>query len=249
MEAAAQNITKVNLELGGKAPAIVTKNADLDLAAQNIAASRLANNGQACTNAERAYVHESVADELIEKLRVIFESKKMGDPRTDKEISVGPLVNQERLETVDEMVQEAIKGGAEVVTGGKPAEMDEGFFYEPTILTNVTHQSNIMSDEIFGPVIPISTFKTLDEAIEKANDTVYGLSSSVYTEDLNEAMRVVNEMKFGETFVNRENFEAVQGYHAGMRQSGLGGADGKHGMEDFLVTQAVYMQYKTDDNQ
>ncbi len=249
MEAAAQNITKVNLELGGKAPAIVTKNADLDLAAQNIAASRLANNGQACTNAERTYVHESVADELIEKLRVIFESKKMGDPRTDKEISVGPLVNQERLETVDEMVQEAIKGGAEVVTGGKPAEMDEGFFYEPTILTNVTHQSNIMSDEIFGPVIPISTFKTLDEAIEKANDTVYGLSSSVYTEDLNEAMRVVNEMKFGETFVNRENFEAVQGYHAGMRQSGLGGADGKHGMEDFLVTQAVYMQYKTDDNQ
>lgn len=89
-------------------------------------------------------------------------------------------------------------------------------------------------------------FTKIIDAIEKANDTDYGLSSSVYTNDLNEAMRAVNEMKFGETFVNRENFEAVQGYHAGMRQSGLGGTDGKHGLEDFLVTQIVYMQYKND---
>lgn len=246
MEAAAQNITKVNLELGGKAPAIVTQNADLDLAAVAITTSRLANGGQACTNAERVYVHESVAEALTEKLIRAFESKKLGNPRKDKDVEVGPLISEDRLETVEEMVQEAVKEGATVATGGERPDFGGGFFYKPTILTNVKHDSAIIRDEIFGPVLPVTTFKTLDEAIEKANDTVYGLSSSVYTNDLNEAMRVVNEMKFGETYVNRENFEAIQGYHAGMRQSGLGGADGKHGMEDFLATQVVYMQYKND---
>lgn len=246
MEAAARNITKVNLELGGKAPAIVTENADLDIAAEAIVTSRLANNGQACTNAERLYVHESVAEKLTDKLTKAFRAKKLGNPREDKNAEVGPLINQDRLETVENMVQTAVEEGAEIAAGGKRADIENGYFYEPTILTGVSHDSKIIRDEIFGPVLPIATFSTLDEAIEKANDTEYGLSSSVYTDDLNEAMRVVNEMKFGETYVNRENFEAVQGYHAGMRQSGLGGTDGKHGVEDFLVTQAVYMQYKKD---
>lgn len=246
MEAAAQNITKVNLELGGKAPAIVTENADLDLAAEAIVTSRLANNGQACTNAERLYVHDSVAEALTEKLVKAFELKELGDPREDKEADVGPLINQGRLETVEDMVKEAVDQGAEVATGGERANIENGYFYKPTILTNVTQESKVVQEEIFGPVLPVTTFSTLDEAIEKANDTDYGLSSSVYTEELNEAMRVVNEMKFGETYVNRENFEAVQGYHAGMRQSGLGGTDGRHGVEDFLVTQAVYMQYKNN---
>lgn len=246
MEAAAQNITKVNLELGGKAPAIVTQNADLDLAAEAITTSRLANAGQACTNAERLYVHESVAEALTEKLVKAFESKVLGNPRENKDVEVGPLISQDRLETVESMVKQAVEQGAVVAAGGERPDFESGFFYKPTILTNVSHDSDIIREEVFGPVLPITTFKTLDEAIEKANDTIYGLSSSVYTDDLNEAMRVVNEMKFGETYVNRENFEAVQGYHAGMRQSGLGGADGKHGMEDFLATQVVYMQYKND---
>lgn len=243
MEAAAQNITKVNLELGGKAPAIVTQHADLDLAAKAITTSRLANGGQACTNAERLYVHESVAEELSQKLIQAFEATKLGDPRESKDVTMGPLISQDRLETVEGMVKDAVSQGATVATGGERADL-AGFFYKPTILTNVTHDSDIMREEIFGPVLPMTTFTTIEEAIEMANDTVYGLSSSIYTDDLNEAMRVVNEMKFGETYVNRENFEAVQGYHAGMRQSGLGGADGKHGMEDFLATQVVYMQYK-----
>ncbi|OZU88003.1 aldehyde dehydrogenase [Virgibacillus indicus] len=246
MEAAAQNITKVNLELGGKAPAIVTRNADMDVAVENIVTSRLANNGQACTNAERIYVHEAIADRFIERLKESFESKTIDDPRKNKNADIGPLISSERLEAVEEMVKKAKENGAEVVTGGERAANENGYFYKPTILTNVTHESDIMQEEIFGPVIPIDTFKTLDEAIEKGNDTVYGLSSSVYTDDMNEAMRVVNELKFGETYVNRENFEAVQGYHAGMRKSGLGGTDGKHGVEDFLVTQVVYMQYKKD---
>ena len=246
MEAAAQNITKVNLELGGKAPAIVSKHADIDLAVNALVTSRLANNGQACTNAERVYVHSSVAEELTDKLAAAFKEKKLGNPREDKDVEVGPLINEDRLNTVAEMVDEAVADGAKAVTGGKKADMEKGFFYQPTILTNVTHDSKIMRDEIFGPVLPIATFETIDEAIDMANDTIYGLSSSLYTDDMNETMKVINEMKFGETYVNRENFEAVQGYHAGMRQSGLGGTDGKHGVEDFLVTQVVYMQYKNE---
>ena len=185
-------------------------------------------------------------EKLTDKLTKAFRAKKLGNPREDKNAEVGPLINQDRLETVENMVQTAVEEGARIAAGGKRADIENGYFYEPTILTGVSHDSKIIRDEIFGPVLPIATFSTLDEAIEKANETEYVLSSSVYTDDLNEAMRVVNEMKFGETYVNRENFEAVQGYHAGMRQSGLGGTDGKHGVEDFLVTQAVYMQYKKD---
>ncbi|WP_181350808.1 aldehyde dehydrogenase [Thalassobacillus sp. CUG 92003] len=246
MEAAAQNITKVNLELGGKAPAIVTAHADLDVAAENITISRLANNGQACTNAERVYVHESVAEDLIDKLKAQFENKSIDNPRESTDADIGPLVSQDRLETVDSMVKNAVSAGAEVVTGGEPADVETGYFYKPTILQNVTQEMEVIQDEIFGPVIPVTTFSDLNEAIDKGNDTEYGLSSSVYSEDMNEIMRVTNELRFGETFVNRENFEAVQGYHAGMRKSGLGGTDGRHGMEDFLATQVVYMQYKND---
>ncbi|PAD33709.1 aldehyde dehydrogenase [Terribacillus saccharophilus] len=244
MEAAAQNITKVNLELGGKAPAIVTANADLDLAVEQIKASRLLNNGQTCTNAERVYVHESVAETFTEKLKQSFEGVSYGDPAKDHNVELGPLVSKDRLETVEEMVAAAKEEGANCIIGGKRPDAESGYFYEPTILTNVQHDSSIIKDEIFGPVVPVVTFTNLEEAIEMGNDTDYGLSSSIYTENLNEAMKVINELKFGETYVNRENMEAVQGYHAGIRKSGLGGTDGKYGIEDFLITQAVYMQYK-----
>ncbi|MGP1907027.1 aldehyde dehydrogenase [Metabacillus sp. JX24] len=242
MEAAAKNITKVNLELGGKAPAIVTKHANLDTAVKSIKTSRITNSGQACTNAERVYVHEDVAEEFIEKMTQAMKDTKVGMP-ADRESEMGPLVSMDRLETVEKMVQNAVAGGAKILTGGKRAEMTSGFFYEPTVITNVSQDSEIIQEEIFGPVLPIMTYKTLDEAIELANDSDYGLSSSIYTDNVHEAMRAANELKFGETFINRENFEAIQGYHAGLRKSGLGGADGKHGIEDFTVTHAVYMQY------
>lgn len=218
----------------------------MDLAVENIVTSRLANNGQACTNAERVYVHEDIADTFVDKLKESFESKTIDNPRENRNADVGPLISHDRLKTVEDMVNKAKENGAKVVAGGEPADLEKGYFYKPTVLTNVDHDSTIMQEEIFGPVIPIATFKTLDEAIDKGNDTVYGLSSSVYTDDMNEAMRVVNELKFGETYVNHENFEAVQGYHAGIRKSGLGGTDGKHGLEDFLVTQVVYMQYNNN---
>ncbi|MFC4735431.1 aldehyde dehydrogenase [Bacillus daqingensis] len=244
MEAAAQNITKVNLELGGKAPAIVTKHADLDTAVKNITKSRIINAGQACTNAERVYVHEDVAEEFTNKITEEMKQVTFGDPLQDKSLDMGPLVSEDRLKEVDEMVQGAVKAGASILTGGKRADTEKGFFYEPTVISNATQDMEIIQEEIFGPVLPIVTFTEIEEVIDKANDSDYGLSSSIFTENYNEAMQLTNGLRFGETFVNRENFEAVQGYHAGFRKSGIGGTDGKHGLGDFLSTQVVYMQYK-----
>jgi lactaldehyde dehydrogenase / glycolaldehyde dehydrogenase len=139
-----------------------------------------------------------------------------------------------------------VKEGAEVLTGGRPADTEKGYFYEPTVIGGAEQNMKIIQEEIFGPVIPIVTFENVDEVIRMANDSDYGLSSSLYTENYHEAMKISNSLRYGETFVNRENFEAVQGYHAGFRKSGIGGTDGRHGLEDFLSTQVVYMQYKDD---
>ncbi|WP_082386247.1 aldehyde dehydrogenase [Rossellomorea vietnamensis] len=245
MEAASKSITKVNLELGGKAPAIVTKHANIDLAVEKIKTSRITNSGQACTNAERVYVHEDVAEEFISKMTEAMRNTTVGDP-TNRDNEIGPLVNKDRLETVTEMVDTAVESGARVLTGGKPVNIEKGFYYEPTILVDVKQEMDIIQEEIFGPVLPIMTYKDFDEVIELANDTEYGLSSSIFSENLHEIMRAANELRYGETFVNRENFEAINGFHAGRGQSGIGGADGKHGLNEYLETHVVYLEY--DEN-
>jgi lactaldehyde dehydrogenase/glycolaldehyde dehydrogenase len=242
MHAAADNVTKVSLELGGKAPAIVMPDADLELAVNAIHGSRVINTGQVCNCAERCYVHESVADEFIERFVAKMESTVVGDP-ADRQVGMGPLVSKRQRELVDGAVQRAVSEGAKLATGGHSYSDRPGFFYEPTVLTGCAQKSDIMQEEIFGPVLPITTFKTLDEAIEMANDCQYGLTSSIYTHDIDVMMRAANEIRFGETYVNRENFEAMQGFHAGFRKSGIGGADGKHGLEEYLQTHVVYVDY------
>ncbi|MBP2658457.1 MAG: hypothetical protein H6Q69_1489 [Firmicutes bacterium] len=243
MRAAAENVTKVSLELGGKAPAIVMADADLDLAVKSICASRIINTGQVCNCAERVYVHESVAEQFIAKMTVAMRNVKYGSPLEDETIDMGPLVSKQQLEQVEASVAKAIKDGATLVVGGKRADRGVGFYFEPTVLINCKQSTDIMQKETFGPVLPIATFKDLDEAIELANDSDFGLTSSIYTQNIDVAMRACKEIKFGETYVNRENFEAMQGFHAGWRKSGIGGADGKHGLEEYLQTHVVYMQY------
>lgn len=243
MRAAAENVTKVSLELGGKAPAIVMADADLDLAVKSICDSRIINSGQVCNCAERVYVHQSIADQFVAKMTVAMQNVKYGNPLVDADIDMGPLVSKQQLEQVEASVQQAIKDGATLVVGGKRANREVGFYYEPTLLTNCKQSTDIMQKETFGPVLPVATFKDLDEAIELANDSEFGLTSSIYTQSLDVAMRACKEIKFGETYVNRENFEAMQGFHAGWRKSGIGGADGKHGLEEYLQTHVVYMQY------
>ena len=156
---------------------------------------------------------------------------------------MGPLINEAAITHVQALVDSALKAGAKLTTGGKRASRSDGFYYEPTVLVDVKQEMGVIQEEIFGPVLPIMTFDTLDEVIGLANDCQYGLTSSIYTQNLDVAMRACKEIKFGETYINRENFEAMQGFHAGWRKSGIGGADGKHGLEEFLQTKVVYLQY------
>ena len=242
MASAAKNITKVNLELGGKAPAIVMSDADIDKSVTAIKASRVINSGQVCNCAERVYVQRSVVGPFVDKLTAAMKSTHYGDPLADESVEYGPLINEAGFRKVERLVGSAVQAGATVVTGGKRGEGANGFYYEPTVITGVKQEMEIVRKEIFGPVVPIVEFADLDEAIAYANDSDYGLTSSVYTRDLNVALRACREIRFGETYINRENFEAMQGFHAGWRKSGIGGADGKHGLYEFMQTHVVYVQ-------
>ncbi|MFF2909804.1 aldehyde dehydrogenase [Paenibacillus sp. NPDC057934] len=247
MQAAAENIIKVSLELGGKAPAIVMDDADLDLAVKAIVDSRVINTGQVCNCAERVYVHEKIKDEFTFRLVEAMSAVKYGDPLKDKDIHMGPLINKAAQESVQQKVDRAVEEGAKIALGGSKVE-GSGSFFEPTVITDATNDMEIVQEEIFGPVIPIISFANLDEAITLANDSEFGLTSSLYTQNLNVAMKVIKRLKYGETYINRENFEAMQGFHAGWRKSGIGGADGKHGLNEYLQTHVVYLQYDKSIN-
>ena len=242
MEAAAENIIKVSLELGGKAPAIVMDDADLELAVKAVVDSRVINTGQVCNCAERVYVHESIQEAFTARLVEAMKAVKFGDPLKQNDIQMGPLINKEAQDAVQQKVDRAVEQGAKVVCGGNKVP-GTGSFYEPTVITGATNEMEIVQEEIFGPVIPVITFSTLDEAIDLANDSEFGLTSSLYTRNLNVAMKAIKRLKYGETYINRENFEAMQGFHAGWRKSGIGGADGRHGLNEYLQTQVVYLQY------
>ena len=242
MAAAAANITKVNLELGGKAPAIVMADADLELAARAITDSRVINSGQVCNCAERVYVRRGVADEFVDRLAAAMRRARFGDPLVDESVDYGPLINEAGYRKVDGLVQRARAEGATLVTGGRRGAGDGGYFYEPTVLSGCRQDMDIVRRETFGPVIPVVTFDELEQAIAWANDSDYGLTSSIYTRSLDVALKACREIRFGETYINRENFEAMQGFHAGWRKSGIGGADGKHGLYEFTQTHVVYMQ-------
>jgi lactaldehyde dehydrogenase/glycolaldehyde dehydrogenase len=146
---------------------------------------------------------------------------------------------------VDAAVKRGISDGCQLLLGGAIDESKMGYHYQPTLLSDCPQKSAIMQEEVFGPVLPVATFSTLDEALSLANDCEYGLTSSIFTRDLSAAMRAANELKFGETYVNREHFEAMQGFHAGWRKSGIGGADGPHGFDEYTQTRAVYLNHDT----
>jgi lactaldehyde dehydrogenase/glycolaldehyde dehydrogenase len=238
----ADKVMKTSLELGGKAPALVFPDANIDLAVDRVAASRLIFSGQVCNCAERAYVHEDIYDEFISKLKANFEATAYGDPKDPASV-YSSQVSKDQLDKIAAMVDRAKAQGAEVVTGGNIADKGTGYFFEPTIITGAKQEDEIVQQEIFGPVLPVLKWSDYDEVIEAANDCEYGLTSSVFATDVSTVMQAIKDLDFGETYVNREHFEGLQGFHAGWRKSGIGGADGKHGLYEYLQSQVTYLRY------
>lgn len=241
-EHAAQTVKKVNLELGGNAPVIVTPHADIDKAVDYIVAARINNAGQVCTCPERIFVHEDVHDEFIEKVSNKMSQLTVGDP-LDENSDYGAIINQTQLNSIHEKVETAVKNGAKLVLGGQKLQRD-GFFYEPTVLDHVNPEDSVFKEEIFGPVLAVTTYNDFNQVIDDANDTNAGLSSYIFSENFKDVMTASERLKFGEVYANCEAEEVVNGYHAGWRESGLGGADGIHGFEEYYNTTVSYLRYQ-----
>jgi lactaldehyde dehydrogenase/glycolaldehyde dehydrogenase len=244
MADASANLTRVSLELGGKAPAIVWHDADLPRAVSALTAARFGNSGQICTCAERLLVHESVFDEFVSRYTAAAAALRVGDPMSD--VDLGPLVSRAQYDKTLAAVERAKADGASVtVGGGRPngAEFERGYWVQPTVLVNVDPGMAIMREEVFGPVMPIGSISSYDEAFDVANDSRYGLSAFVFTADYRAAMRAAHELDFGELYINRANGEQVQAHHTGHKESGLGGEDGKHGVLRYTQIRSVYHNY------
>ena len=244
MARAARNLTRVALELGGKAPAIVWKDADLDLAVEAIVEARHANSGQVCTSAERVLVHRGVVDEFTDRYVAAVGRLRLGDPRGD--VDMGPLVSAAQLAKTDEALALARDEGASVVAGGARPGGDAfalGYWSAPTVLRDVTPGMRIMIDETFGPITPILAVDSLEEAVRVANDSRYGLSAYIFSESYPAVMETVDALQFGEIYVNRTLGESIHAHHAGYKESGIGGEDGKWGLLRYSQIKTVYHHY------
>src|SRR6202166_2199052 len=234
---AADNILKPAMELGGNAPFLVFEDADIDAAIDGAMIAKMRNMGEACTAANRFYVHEKVHDEFAKKLTNKMKALKMGNGLDDG-INLGPLVNKEGRDKVIELVYDAVKKGAKILIGGKTPD-GPGFFYPATVLTNVSNDSKMLNEEIFGPVASIQTFKTEDEAIKRANDTEYGLVAYLFTKDLSRGLRVSEKLDFGMIGLNRGLVSDPAAPFGGVKQSGLGREGAHEGLMEFMETQYI----------
>ncbi len=243
---AAQNLTHVQLELGGKAPFIVFEDADIDAAVDAALHSRFDNCGQVCTCNERMYIHESIYDAFMKKFLAKVADIKVGDPMLEG-TDMGPKVNASELKHMEHLVEVSLKEGATLAAGGKRpegTEFEKGYWFEPTVLTDVTQEMTIVHEESFGPILPVLKFKTFEEVIAYANDCEYGLAAMVFTNDMNTIMKCNDELEYGEIYVNRGHGEQHQGFHNGYKLSGSGGEDGKYGFEQYMEKKTFYIRHK-----
>ena len=237
LKEAADQVVNCSMELGGNAPFVVLDDADLDAAVDGAMVAKMRNGGEACTAANRFFVHADVAEEFSRKLADRMGAMRLG-PGTADDTEVGPLVNEEAAAKVDELVQGAVSAGGTVVVGGSRPDRP-GFYYDPTVLTDVPPSAAILREEIFGPVAPIVTFTDEDEAIRLANDTEYGLVSYVYTRDLARGLRVSEKLDSGMVGLNRGLVSDPAAPFGGTKQSGLGREGGHEGMLDYLESKYV----------
>jgi succinate-semialdehyde dehydrogenase/glutarate-semialdehyde dehydrogenase len=237
LHSAADNVLNTAMELGGNAPFIVFEDADIDAAIDGAMIAKMRNMGEACTAANRFYVHEKVSDEFTKKLTAKMAALKMGNGLDDG-VSLGPLVNAEGRDKVVELVDDAVGKGAKVLTGGKTPS-GPGHFYPPTVLDNVPDGAKMLNEEIFGPVAAIQTFKSEDEVIKRSNDTEYGLVAYLYTRDIGRGMRVSEKLDFGMIGLNRGLVSDPASPFGGMKQSGIGREGAHEGLMEFLETQYI----------
>ncbi len=235
MAKAAVTVKKVSLELGGLAPAIVMEDCDLDKAADGVIATKFRNAGQTCVCANRVYVQESIAGEFTEKLIERVRRLKTGNG-LEEGTKIGPLIDERAVAKVERHVADAVKKGAVAVTGGRRAE---GLVYEPTVLTGVTDEMVCMHEETFGPVVPLATFKTEEEAVRRANDTIYGLAAYLFTENLSRGIRMSEQLEYGIVGLNDGAPSTPQAPFGGFKQSGLGREGGRQGIEEFVEVKYI----------
>jgi succinate-semialdehyde dehydrogenase/glutarate-semialdehyde dehydrogenase len=237
VEQSAEQLLRVSMELGGNAPFLVFEDADLDRAVDGAMLAKMRNIGEACTAANRFYVHEEVAAEFGHRFAERMGSLRLGRG-TDEGVEVGPMIDAKARAGVAELVEEARRGGAKVLTGGS-AVAGEGYFFEPTVLTGVATDARMMREEIFGPVAPIATFRTEEEAVELANSTEYGLASYVFTSDLSRVIRVTEALEYGMIGINQGVISNPAAPFGGVKASGFGREGGYEGIEEYLETTYV----------
>ncbi|PVG83220.1 NAD-dependent succinate-semialdehyde dehydrogenase [Nocardioides gansuensis] len=237
LEQCADQVMRTSMELGGNAPFLVFEDADLDVAVDGAMQAKMRNIGEACTAANRFYVHSSVADEFARRFGERMAALPIGRGVEDG-VVVGPLIDADARDKVSSLVDDAVSRGAEVVVGGKALDR-EGYFYPPTVLTNVAKDARMRHEEIFGPVAPIVTFETEEEAITAANDTEFGLACYVFTRDLDRAFRVCERLETGMIGLNQGVVSNPAAPFGGVKHSGLGREGGRVGIEEFLETKYV----------
>ena len=229
---AADQVMKCSMELGGNAPFIVFDDADLDAAVEGAMMSKFRNNGQTCVCANRIYVQAGVYDAFAEKLAAAVRKLNVGDGLNEG-ITTGPLISDKAVAKVEEHIADALKGGGKVVTGGARHALG-GTFFEPTVVTGVTQEMKVATEETFGPVAPLFRFETEEEVVEKANATIFGLASYFYARDIGRITRVQEGLEYGIVGVNTGIISTEVAPFGGVKQSGLGREGSHHGCEDYL---------------
>ncbi|MBS4171801.1 NAD-dependent succinate-semialdehyde dehydrogenase [Bacillus sp. FJAT-49736] len=244
MKGSADTVKKLSLELGGHAPIVIFEDSDLEQAVNMTIMSKFRNCGQTCICANRVYVQKSIQKKYLEKLMEHIESLKIGDGLEDQ-VNIGPLIDEDALLKVKNQYEDAISKGAVTALGGRVhKEALNGFFYEPTVLTNVSNDMKVMSEETFGPLLPVKTFETEEEVIQLANHDRYGLAAYIFTENINRAIRVMEKLEYGIVGIN-DVFPAVaEAPFGGMKQSGQGKEGGREGIMEYVEMKYVSMGVK-----